>query len=134
MSAAVGKVIKAWRRRRKLTQKELAAKTGLTPAAISAFERGESVPSLAARKKICAALEVELRDFDGEGAGIEGEQRPELPSQAAPPERLDMEELAASWDLLANLLKPWFLKLAEWLEREEKARDRAKGSKRGAGG
>lgn len=123
----VGRVLKAWRRRRKLTQKELAARTGLTPAAISAFEQGGSDPSRAARKNICAALEVDLRDFDGEVAWIEGEERPEIASEAATREKLDLEELSKSWDLLASgLLKPWLLKLVEWMEREEKARDRRK--------
>jgi transcriptional regulator with XRE-family HTH domain len=123
---AIGRVIKTWRRRRKLTQKELAARTGLTPAAVSAFERGESVPKLADRKKICAALEVELRDFDAEVAWIEGEEMPEIASEAAVREKLDIEELSDSWDLLASLLKPWFLKLAQWIEREE-AGERPKG-------
>jgi transcriptional regulator with XRE-family HTH domain len=111
---AIGRVIKKWRRRRKLTQKELAAKTGLTPATISAFERGESAPSAADRKKICAALEVDLRDFDSEVTWAAGEEK----SGRAPVRReLTIEEISAAWDDLKLL----FMKLYEGVLRKEEA-------------
>lgn len=111
------RVLRTWRRRRKLTQKELAAKTGLPPATISAFERGESAPSTADRKKICAALEVDLRDFDAEVTWIEGEEKREIPGQAPVPGELAIEELSAAWDDL----KPLFMKLFEGVLRKEEA-------------
>ena len=122
---AVGKVIKAWRRRRKLTQKELAAGTGLQPGAISAFERGESAPNLVARKKLCAALEVELRDFDAEVSRVEGDAVREAPGKSSGPETLNGESISNALDTL----KPLFLKIAERFLREEEARNRLEGSK-----
>jgi transcriptional regulator with XRE-family HTH domain len=121
---AIARVLRKWRRRRKLTQKELAAKTGLPPATISAFERGESAPSAAERKRICAALEVELRDFDAEVAWIEGEEKREIPGQA-PPGKLTIEELSAALDEL----KPLVMKFFEWVLRKEEAATRREGRK-----
>jgi len=114
---ALGRVIKKWRRRRKLTQKELAARTGLTPATVSAFERSESAPQLADRKRICAALEVDLRDFDAEVAWTEREEKREIPGEAPVPGELTIEELSAAWDDL----KPLFMKLVELVLRRKGA-------------
>ena|SRR5215213_894269 len=120
---ALGRVIKKWRRRRKLTQKELAARTGLTPATVSAFERSESAPKLADRKRICAALEVDLRDFDAEVAWTEGEEKREIPGEAPVPGELTIEELSAAWDDL----KPLFMKLVELVLRKEGAAESPQG-------
>lgn len=113
---AAARVLRTWRRRRKLTQREIAARTGLTPATISAFERGESAPSAAERERICAALEVKLRDFDAEVAWAEGEEKREIPGQA-PPGKLTLQELSAAWDDL----KPLVMNFFEWVLRKEKA-------------
>jgi transcriptional regulator with XRE-family HTH domain len=121
---AIARVLRKWRRRRKLTQKELAAKTGLPPVTISAFELGESAPRAAERKRLCAALEVELRDFDAEAAWIEGEEKREIPGHA-PPGELTIEELSAAWDEL----KPLVMKFFEWVLRKEEAATSREGHK-----
>lgn len=46
------------RRNAKMTQAELAKATGLQPAAISHFERGQRQPSLANLRKLCLALKT----------------------------------------------------------------------------
>ena len=120
---AIGRVIKTWRRRRKLTQKELAAKTGLPPATVSSFERGESVPSTEDRKRICAALDVVPGDFDQEVFWIEKQEG--FAAEPSAPEKLSVEELSDAWDNL----KPLFLKLVEWVLRKDEAASRREGRK-----
>lgn len=124
-----GQVIRAWRRRRKLTQKELAARTGYTPRDIRALERGEVALAARAIKKISAALAVESRDLEQEIAWRGSQEEPEPVGDASDPEELTIEELSTSWDVISNYLKPWFLKLAEWTLRKEAESKRPKGSK-----
>ncbi len=109
---AIGSVIRAWRHRRNLAQKQLAAKAGVTPGTIGTFERGERTPSLELRAKICAGLELDPLIFCREVAAVEGREMRKLLGDNADPKELTVDELSASWDVLATSLKPWFLKLA----------------------
>ena len=52
------KKLKQVREMRKLTQSELAQKTGLQPSHISHFEQGRREPSLSNFVKLCTALRV----------------------------------------------------------------------------
>jgi transcriptional regulator with XRE-family HTH domain len=51
--------IRARRKELGITQVELAERTGFTQGAISAFERGDSVPSIATLAKLAEALETQ---------------------------------------------------------------------------
>ncbi len=55
----------AWRRQKKLSQKELAEKTGLQRPYLSRLERGEADPSLSTLRRIAVALEVSLGELLG---------------------------------------------------------------------
>ena len=56
----IGAEIRRYRRRKKLSQTELAAKTKLRQATISALERGQTGTQLRTLIDILAALELEL--------------------------------------------------------------------------
>ena len=70
----VGQVIREWRERRGLTQKELAARSGLHLGSIGAYERGERNPQMEALARICFALDVEPSAFCLEVARAEAQQ------------------------------------------------------------
>ena len=57
---SVGDSIKALRTERGLTIRELAARTGLSAAAISRWESGQRVPSVDSFNKVVTALDAEL--------------------------------------------------------------------------
>ena len=59
--------LKYFREQAGLTQKELAAKVGLSLNMISCCERGINVPRIAMAKKICKVLNVKLDDIWGNG-------------------------------------------------------------------
>jgi transcriptional regulator with XRE-family HTH domain len=52
------KQLRAWRLRRFLTQKELAAKVGVPYQTVQRWESGQSFPRPALLKRLCEALEV----------------------------------------------------------------------------
>lgn len=56
-------MIREWRERRNLTQRELAGRSGLHLASIGAYERGERNPQMDALARICFALDVEPSAF-----------------------------------------------------------------------
>lgn len=58
-----GKVLKALRTERGLSQEEFAMNVGLHRTYISQLERGLKSPSLRTIKKICAELEVSIAYF-----------------------------------------------------------------------
>ena len=70
----VGRVIREWRERRNLTQRELATRSGLHLGSIGAYERGERNPQMDALARICFALEVEPSAFCLEVARAEAHQ------------------------------------------------------------
>ena len=55
---ALGKRIASLRRKRRLTQEQLAEKTELSTNYISHIENSRSIPSLETVMKLCAALEI----------------------------------------------------------------------------
>ena len=110
---AIGSVIRTWRHRRNLAQKELAAKAGVTPGTIGAFERGERTPSLELRAKICTGLELDPQIFCREVAAIEGREMRKLSGDNTDPEELTVERLAAAWDVVFDYFKDIFLKAYE---------------------
>lgn len=57
--ATEGEILRAWREQKSLTQKELAAKTGLHVTSIGGYERGERRAGDAELARICAALDLE---------------------------------------------------------------------------
>jgi len=70
---ALGRRIKALRRRAALTQEGLAERTGLNPKYISGIERGRENPTLATLIRMAKELgvqPVELFDFDLDGATL----------------------------------------------------------------
>ena len=61
--------IKTLRKRRKMTQEQLAEKIERTVDAVSQLERGMSLPSFETLERLSAALDVPVREFFGhEGA------------------------------------------------------------------
>ena len=58
--AQFGAVLKAWRTRRRLTQEELAERSGLSYKFIGEIERGKGNPSLETLGKLALALGVEI--------------------------------------------------------------------------
>lgn len=61
-----------------LTQKELAEKTGLTPAAISRYVSGNRMPREIVVAKIAKALDVQPRDLTGTNAEQEVDEAVQL--------------------------------------------------------
>jgi len=120
MSKTLGLVLWEWRRQRKLTQKELAGKTGISVASLGAYERGERVPDLEARARICVALELDPLIFCREVARAEAREMRDLMKELGigtgredPAVEERLEKLSQSWDLVTGRLKEAFLRAAE---------------------
>lgn len=62
-----GKIIAALRDKKNWSQADLATHSGVSRVMIGKYERGETVPSIDAAKKIADALEVSLDHLVGEG-------------------------------------------------------------------
>ncbi len=58
-----GQALKEWRRRKFLTQKELAARLGVTYQSVQRWEAGLGLPYPATRRKLVEALEVDPAEF-----------------------------------------------------------------------
>jgi len=120
-SGPIGRVIREWRERRDLTQKELARKSGLHLSSIGAYERGERNPQLEPLAKICFALEVEPSVFCLEVARAEALQLAPLVDQLRTQagmellersqEDKDVEELRWASDLVFSKMREIFLHL-----------------------
>ena len=59
----IGKFISNVRKEKKLTQKQLADKLGITDRAISKWENGKSMPDLSLLKPICDVLEISINEL-----------------------------------------------------------------------
>lgn len=59
----LGEQIKKHRKEKKLTQKQLADKTGIGVASIQRYERNEIEPTIETLKKICSILEISLTEL-----------------------------------------------------------------------
>ncbi len=58
-----GQAFKEWRRRKFLTQKELAARVGVTYQSVQRWEAGLGLPYPATQRKLIAALEIDPAEF-----------------------------------------------------------------------
>lgn len=58
-----GENLKAERQRMELTQQKLAAKVGVTPAAIAQYELGVKSPSIVTASRIAEALEITVDEL-----------------------------------------------------------------------
>lgn len=86
---SVSENIKSLRKQRNMTQKQLAAQTGLAVITIQQYEAGKYVPKIEALKKIAAALECQISDIDESIIVIP------LPKYELTPERLEKAKLDA---------------------------------------
>lgn len=59
----IGEKIKLSREKRKITQKELAKKAGISNTYLSDIERMRTNPSIKVLEQLADALEVEIRSF-----------------------------------------------------------------------
>jgi DNA-binding XRE family transcriptional regulator len=60
LAAAIGSNIGAWRKRRGLTQRELAEATGIRRPNVARLERGSTLPNLSTARRVAAGLGVSL--------------------------------------------------------------------------
>lgn len=74
----VGQRIKAIRKRRRLTQHQLAEAIERSIDAISALERGKSLPNFETLERLAKALDVPFKDFFDFGAGKDSPKRAAL--------------------------------------------------------
>ena len=65
-TASVGRVLKAQRKQKGLSQEELAHRVGLDRTYISLLERGLRQPTLGTIVRISSALEIQPEDFVAE--------------------------------------------------------------------
>jgi len=122
----VGQIIRQWRERRNLTQKEVAERSGLHITSVGAYERGERVPRLEALARLCFVLDVEPSAFCLEVARVEagrlaplvdemkkkaGQEMPERPQAGR------IEELRWASDLVFESMKEVFLSQVQGLYR-----------------
>ena len=59
----IGENIKQFRKNKKITQKELAEKIGVTDSAITKYEKGDREPNIETLNKIATALGVTINDL-----------------------------------------------------------------------
>ena len=59
----IGKFIAEVRKKKNLTQQELADKLGLTYKAVSKWECGKGLPDVSLYKEICKILDISLNEF-----------------------------------------------------------------------
>jgi transcriptional regulator with XRE-family HTH domain len=59
----VGERVQILRKRKQLSQEELASRIGIDAKSLSRLERGQHYPSLETLERIRIALEVEMKDF-----------------------------------------------------------------------
>jgi transcriptional regulator with XRE-family HTH domain len=61
--AALGEAIRKLRAKRKVTQEEIAAGAGITPATLSLIERGQANPTWDTTRKLAVALGVSISEL-----------------------------------------------------------------------
>ena len=69
LKSSVGKKLKSLRKSKKITQKQLANRTGLSPSLLSQIENGQIAASLTTLDKLSASLNVKIAYFLDEEAG-----------------------------------------------------------------
>lgn len=95
------------RRRRRLTQQQLAEKTDRSVNAISALERGRSLPSFETLERLADALSVPVRDFfDAEDTDVGDPKRAQMLAAIATASRaLDNDDLALTVGIIDLMAK-----------------------------
>lgn len=78
-TTAFGEKLSAYRQNANMTQEELALKTGVTPQAVSKWERGQSLPDIGLLADLCRVLDVSADLLLDTGCRISGEN-PDLPA------------------------------------------------------
>lgn len=68
LGKAVGARVQVARKRRRLTQEQLALQVGRTPESISNIERGRYVPSVETLADLSSALQIPIADFFDDAA------------------------------------------------------------------
>lgn len=68
LKSSVGKKLKSLRKSKKITQKQLANRTGLSPSLLSQIENGQIAASLTTLDKLSASLNVKIAYFLDEGS------------------------------------------------------------------
>lgn len=124
-------MIREWRERRSMTQRELAAKSGLHLGSIGAYERGERSPQMDALARICFALDVEPSAFCLDVARAEAHRLAplvdELKRQAGQEitkksrQAGQVEELRWASDLVFNKLRDIFVSVVRDHDEENRA-------------
>ncbi|MFO8073749.1 MAG: helix-turn-helix transcriptional regulator [Polyangia bacterium] len=61
LAAAIGSNICAWRKRRGLTQRDLAEATGIRRPNVARLERGSTLPNLSTARRVAAGLGISLK-------------------------------------------------------------------------
>lgn len=69
LKSSVGKKLKLLRKSKKITQKQVASRTGLSPSLLSQIENGQIAASLSTLDKLSASLNVKIAYFLDEEAG-----------------------------------------------------------------
>ena len=74
MNFGIGENICTYRQLARMTQEELAAKLGVTPQAVSKWERGNGLPDVSMVKDLCSILKISANKLLGTEAGISEDQ------------------------------------------------------------
>lgn len=93
-----GKSILSLRQNANMTQEELALRMGVTPQAISRWERGQSLPDLSIFTELCKALNVSADTLLGlEYSGTEKDAADKYPEEVLKNVRFSLEPLVLSF-------------------------------------
>lgn len=93
-----GKSILSLRQNANMTQEELALRMGVTPQAISKWERGQSLPDLSIFTELCKALNVSADTLLGmENSGTEEDAAGKYPEEVLKNLRFSLEPLVLSF-------------------------------------
>lgn len=93
-----GKSILSLRQNANMTQEELALRMGVTPQAISKWERGQSLPDLSIFTELCKALNVSADTLLGlEGSGTDKGSADSYPEEVLKNLRFSLEPLVLSF-------------------------------------
>lgn len=66
MHRVIGETVRAFRKERALTLKQMSRRTGLSVSLLSQIERAESSASISSLYKIATALDVRIQDLFGD--------------------------------------------------------------------
>lgn len=75
LKTSIGRKLKIVRKNKKITQKQLAMRTGLSPSLLSQIENGKIAASLATLDKISSSLNIKISYFLDESEGLAANNR-----------------------------------------------------------